>query len=241
MLLPLAPTLETLFLGGNKLGGTITDDIASFKKLKHLTLFEMGLKGTFAQHPAYTRENERTHWGARNEERGTEQNDLKSKGFAPFLRQALRPFPLVLPLRSSPRPSAFPPHRDRGGVAKAAPRLQVHRRVAKLALFPCGSIGETRNSSGPRGDGRGQSSRAATEANVRGAMGSRRVPPFQSARRASRKKVELRRLDFAKLSRCVRSYCGSTRRIGINLVCNHDGRIPHARTRAPCCCKYMKG
>ena len=48
MLLPLAPTLETLNLGGNKLGGTITDDIASFTKLKALGLYEMGLKGTFA-------------------------------------------------------------------------------------------------------------------------------------------------------------------------------------------------
>ena len=48
MLLPLAPTLETLNLGGNKLGGTITDDIASFTKLKTLWLYELGLKGTFA-------------------------------------------------------------------------------------------------------------------------------------------------------------------------------------------------
>ena len=48
MLLPLAPTLKTLGLGGNKLGGTITDDIASFAKLKTLALGGMGLKGTFA-------------------------------------------------------------------------------------------------------------------------------------------------------------------------------------------------
>ena len=47
MLLPLAPTLETLALRGNKLGGTITDDIASFAKVKHLDLQGMGLKGTF--------------------------------------------------------------------------------------------------------------------------------------------------------------------------------------------------
>ena len=46
MLLPLAPTLETLALGGNKLGGTITDDIASFAKLSTLFLYGMGLKGT---------------------------------------------------------------------------------------------------------------------------------------------------------------------------------------------------
>ena len=48
MLLPLAPTLETLDLGGNKLSGTITDDIASFAKLNALSLWGMGLKGTLA-------------------------------------------------------------------------------------------------------------------------------------------------------------------------------------------------
>ena len=48
MLLPLAPTLETLDLGGNKLGGTITDDIASFMKLNFLYLALMGLQGTLA-------------------------------------------------------------------------------------------------------------------------------------------------------------------------------------------------
>ena len=47
MLLPLAPTLETLELNGNELGGTITDDIAAFAKVKRLTLQGMGLKGTF--------------------------------------------------------------------------------------------------------------------------------------------------------------------------------------------------
>ena len=47
MLLPLAPTLKTLVLGGNKLGGTITDDIASFAKLNYLSMWGMGLKGTF--------------------------------------------------------------------------------------------------------------------------------------------------------------------------------------------------
>ena len=47
MLKPLAPTLETLGLGGNKLGGTITDDIAAFTKLTELRLFGMDLKGTF--------------------------------------------------------------------------------------------------------------------------------------------------------------------------------------------------
>ena len=46
MLLPLAPTLETLDLGYNPLGGTITDDIASFVKLNTLRLNGMGLKGT---------------------------------------------------------------------------------------------------------------------------------------------------------------------------------------------------
>ena len=48
MLLPLAPTLETLDLSDNQLGGTITDDIASFVKLSTLRLIEMGLKGTLA-------------------------------------------------------------------------------------------------------------------------------------------------------------------------------------------------
>ena len=47
MLKPLAPTLETLGLGGNKLGGTITDDIAAFTKLTELRLWGMDLKGTF--------------------------------------------------------------------------------------------------------------------------------------------------------------------------------------------------
>ena len=58
MLLPLAPTLEELRLSGNKLGGTITDDIASFTKLKTLWLYELGLKGTFAHDPRYTKERE---------------------------------------------------------------------------------------------------------------------------------------------------------------------------------------
>ena len=48
MLLPLAPTLESLSFGGSKLGGTITDDVASFVKLRSLHLVEMGLKGTLA-------------------------------------------------------------------------------------------------------------------------------------------------------------------------------------------------
>ena len=47
MLKPLAPTLETLDLYGNKLGGTITDDIAAFTKLTSLYLGGMDLKGTF--------------------------------------------------------------------------------------------------------------------------------------------------------------------------------------------------
>ena len=34
-------------LGGNKLGGTITDDIAAFTKLTSLDLGGMDLKGTF--------------------------------------------------------------------------------------------------------------------------------------------------------------------------------------------------
>ena len=48
MLLPLAPTLEKLALSHNELGGTITDDISSFVKLKTLFLRGMGLKGTLA-------------------------------------------------------------------------------------------------------------------------------------------------------------------------------------------------
>ena len=47
MLKPLAPTLETLWLSDNKLGGTITDDIAAFTKLTELRLWGMDLKGTF--------------------------------------------------------------------------------------------------------------------------------------------------------------------------------------------------
>ena len=46
MLKPLAPTLEKLVLGDNKLGGTITDDIAAFTKLTSLNLGGMDLKGT---------------------------------------------------------------------------------------------------------------------------------------------------------------------------------------------------
>ena len=46
MLLPLAPTLKMLALGGNKLGGTITGDIATFTKLTELHLYDMDIKGT---------------------------------------------------------------------------------------------------------------------------------------------------------------------------------------------------
>ena len=45
LLAPLAPKLELLFLGGNKLGGTITDEIAAFTKLTKLSLALMGLDG----------------------------------------------------------------------------------------------------------------------------------------------------------------------------------------------------
>ena len=44
MLKSLAPTLERLELDGNKLGGTITDDIAAFTKLTELFLWRMDLK-----------------------------------------------------------------------------------------------------------------------------------------------------------------------------------------------------
>ena len=86
MLLPLAPTLETLALGNNKLGGTITDDIASFTKLKTLELSEMGLKGTFAHDPAYKREIERNQG---NQEQG--ECAWNQKDFGPS--ETLRPFP----------------------------------------------------------------------------------------------------------------------------------------------------
>ena len=45
LLAPLAPKLEELNLGGNKLGGTITDDITAFTKLTELGLSDMGLGG----------------------------------------------------------------------------------------------------------------------------------------------------------------------------------------------------
>ena len=45
LLVPLASTLDKLNLGGNELGGTITDDIAAFTKLTELTLNGMGLDG----------------------------------------------------------------------------------------------------------------------------------------------------------------------------------------------------
>ena len=52
MLKPLAPTLEVLVLSGNKLGGTITDDIAAFTKLTFLNLGGMDLEGTIVvRHP----------------------------------------------------------------------------------------------------------------------------------------------------------------------------------------------
>ena len=44
LLAPLA-NLEKLFLGGNKLGGAITTNVAAFKKLKKLNLAFMGLVG----------------------------------------------------------------------------------------------------------------------------------------------------------------------------------------------------
>ena len=45
LLAPSASTLEKLILGGNKLGGTITTDIAAFTKLTTLALHNMGLEG----------------------------------------------------------------------------------------------------------------------------------------------------------------------------------------------------
>ena len=45
LLAPLAPKLEQLDLDGNKIGGTITDEIAAFTKLTKLNLAGMGLDG----------------------------------------------------------------------------------------------------------------------------------------------------------------------------------------------------
>ena len=83
MLLPLAPTLKMLGLGGNKLGGTITDDIASFAKLEYLWLSGMGLKGTFAHDPAYK---ERLRENPGNEE---QRAFLKLEVFFSLLRFVL--------------------------------------------------------------------------------------------------------------------------------------------------------
>ena len=47
LLAPLAATLEELNLGGNKLGGAITDGIAPFTKLTELSLGEMDLRGAW--------------------------------------------------------------------------------------------------------------------------------------------------------------------------------------------------
>ena len=55
--------------------------------------------------PAYTRENERTHWGARNEERGTGQNDLKSERLCPFFETSYETFPFG----ASPALLSLPP------------------------------------------------------------------------------------------------------------------------------------
>jgi len=49
LLAPLAPNLENLNLGYNKLGGTITEHIAVFTKLTVLTLWGMGLSGAIPE------------------------------------------------------------------------------------------------------------------------------------------------------------------------------------------------
>ena len=43
LLLPLAPRLQKLDLGGNQLGGMITSEIAKFEKLTKLGLYSMNL------------------------------------------------------------------------------------------------------------------------------------------------------------------------------------------------------
>ena len=61
----------------------------------------------------------------------------------------------------------------------------------------------------------------------------------QAARRG--KEVELRRLDFANITRQPCLYCGSTERVGVDRVQN-DGHYTRANS-VPCCasCNYMKG
>ena len=54
LLAPLASTLEQLNLGYNKLGGTITPDIAAFTKLTKLGLSHMGLEGASLGLPSVT-------------------------------------------------------------------------------------------------------------------------------------------------------------------------------------------
>ena len=46
LLAPLKSSLEVLWLNGNKLGGSITPEIAVFTKLTQLGLDTMGLDGT---------------------------------------------------------------------------------------------------------------------------------------------------------------------------------------------------
>ena len=47
LLAPLAPTVNTLNLGGNKMGGPIPPEILAFDKLTMLGLYEMRLEGAF--------------------------------------------------------------------------------------------------------------------------------------------------------------------------------------------------
>ena len=54
LLAPLASTLEVLDLGHNKLGGTVTPDIAVFTKLTKLRLSSMGLEGASLGIARYT-------------------------------------------------------------------------------------------------------------------------------------------------------------------------------------------
>ena len=61
LLAPLAKTLEKLFLNWNKLGGTITADIAAFGKLTELCLVDMALRGARAR--AKNRPVEKSEWG----------------------------------------------------------------------------------------------------------------------------------------------------------------------------------
>ena len=67
LLAPLASNLKILGLGGNKLGGTITDDIAVFTKLTELRLAKMGLEGACSCITSATQKADERKWGKHRE------------------------------------------------------------------------------------------------------------------------------------------------------------------------------